>query len=765
MSALWIAFYSVRGGVGRSTTLALTALDLARRGHRVAVLDFDLESPGLDVLLTGEGKDEHAPPRVGVVDFLDARLHGRKLDVEDIILPRDLPGEYTGRLFLVPAGSCDSSYLSALDRLDLAQMYERSGLLNPVRALRAELEEALDPDVVLVDSRTGYSDAAFVTLFDLADAVVVVLVPDLQNVMRLAPVLKRLVKAPRSPQILLVANKCQMSLPALRAIANVEEMLRKLVPAGKDEDEEERLFLHRIVFDSSFTWMQRLMPPPVLADAQQKLGERLHEMVRERTQPSPAIAPRSFVDVIEDRRERLLGRLDFGDETAETDKGLLDAFLFSSRVTEALRPERWLVRGRKGAGKSSVFRMLTERPDESRKHCSDLKDWRVVAAHGDTWTDRKYLSAEDLRLVHKLIGEEKASWRDFWRMYAVAQAARSIPSLANTELRRKAAQLLDVPVEERADHLEKLLTAGAHTWVGEMQRLVDQEGQERPGLLFVYDHLDAGFGSEIKDFSLRREAVTGLLDAWTADIDPSRLRLLPKVFLREDVFASLSLANVNRWRARDVELRWDFANLAKCLSRRASNDQELREYLREHAKELEHIHPPEARSFVVLFDERVRPWERQARTWLTASNRLTDVNGNLFPRDFVRLGIEALKLERLDPRKRRYFEPALIAGEHMLAALPKVSELRVQDLKEEFLDYKPLLDSLQGLRSPFYEAELRDHFIGTGPRDSSGKGREGLVEEALVRLKEHGVIGDFWDGRLFIPDLYLRGLGMSRAGW
>ena len=32
--------------VGRTTTLVATALTLARHGHRVAVVDLDLESPG-----------------------------------------------------------------------------------------------------------------------------------------------------------------------------------------------------------------------------------------------------------------------------------------------------------------------------------------------------------------------------------------------------------------------------------------------------------------------------------------------------------------------------------------------------------------------------------------------------------------------------------------------------------------------------------------------------------------------------------------------
>jgi hypothetical protein len=39
-----------------------------------------------------------------------------------------------------------------------------------------------------------------------------------------------------------------------------------------------------------------------------------------------------------------------------------------------------------------------------------------------------------------------------------------------------------------------------------------------------------------------------------------------------------------------------------------------------------------------------------------------------------------------------------------------------------------------------------------------------IAARMLDRLMAHGVIGDWADGRLFVPDLYLHGLGMYRAG-
>jgi Mrp family chromosome partitioning ATPase len=43
-----IVFFSIKGGVGRSTALAASAWALAESGKRVLVLDLDLESPGVE---------------------------------------------------------------------------------------------------------------------------------------------------------------------------------------------------------------------------------------------------------------------------------------------------------------------------------------------------------------------------------------------------------------------------------------------------------------------------------------------------------------------------------------------------------------------------------------------------------------------------------------------------------------------------------------------------------------------------------------------
>ena len=65
--------FSVKGGIGRSTTAAVLAWHLARNGKRVLVLDLDLESPGLSSAML----DPQTQPEFGVTDWFVEDLVGQ----------------------------------------------------------------------------------------------------------------------------------------------------------------------------------------------------------------------------------------------------------------------------------------------------------------------------------------------------------------------------------------------------------------------------------------------------------------------------------------------------------------------------------------------------------------------------------------------------------------------------------------------------------------------------------------------------------------
>ncbi|MFD4673701.1 KGGVGR-motif variant AAA ATPase [Lentzea sp. NPDC058450] len=175
MTGTVITFYSYKGGVGRSFTLANTAVLLARWGYRVLVVDWDLEAPGLHLYF---GPHLAQKPRSGVVDIAQEFLNGvRTPSAHEVRVQVD------GVLDLIAAGGVDEhglddSYARRMQALDWEELYRRG--------FAAHLEEYREEwtakyDFVLIDSRTGVSDIASICTAQLPDRLVVVFTANDQN--------------------------------------------------------------------------------------------------------------------------------------------------------------------------------------------------------------------------------------------------------------------------------------------------------------------------------------------------------------------------------------------------------------------------------------------------------------------------------------------------------------------------------------------------------------------------------------------------------
>ncbi|MEP0774825.1 MAG: AAA family ATPase [Acidobacteriota bacterium] len=164
-----LAFFSFKGGVGRSTAGAVLAWHLARQGKRVLVLDLDLESPGLSSALLPPGR----APELGVVDWFVEDAVGQGDYVLDRMLSRTpLADTLAGDIWLAPAcGARPRNYLAKLGRcfLDLPPADDARFLpwFERLGQLVHQLEKRQKPDVVILDARAGLSDLASVVLTDL----------------------------------------------------------------------------------------------------------------------------------------------------------------------------------------------------------------------------------------------------------------------------------------------------------------------------------------------------------------------------------------------------------------------------------------------------------------------------------------------------------------------------------------------------------------------------------------------------------------------
>jgi len=161
-----IVFFSIKGGVGRSTALAATAWHLAQAGKRVLVLDLDLESPGLSSSLLPPDRQ----PMYGTTDWLVEDLVDNADAVfESLIASSNLTRD--GDIYVVPAHGADpGEYVAKLGRVWMPKIQPdgtRESWYCRLQRLLHALEEHIRPDVVLIDSRAGIDEVASACVTDL----------------------------------------------------------------------------------------------------------------------------------------------------------------------------------------------------------------------------------------------------------------------------------------------------------------------------------------------------------------------------------------------------------------------------------------------------------------------------------------------------------------------------------------------------------------------------------------------------------------------
>lgn len=157
-----LIFYSVKGGVGRSTALAIAAADFAARGNNVLVIDLDLEAPGLGSLLLRPGD----VPKYGVTDWFAAVAAGA--DENSLIQDMTGPSPFTSARAVVDvvpaAGRHPGAYLSKLARAytpgSAGERYSGFNFSRKADALLVQLASRQRYDVVLIDARAGLHETS-----------------------------------------------------------------------------------------------------------------------------------------------------------------------------------------------------------------------------------------------------------------------------------------------------------------------------------------------------------------------------------------------------------------------------------------------------------------------------------------------------------------------------------------------------------------------------------------------------------------------------
>jgi septum site-determining protein MinD len=184
-----VSIHSFRGGTGKSNLTANLAALIAAEGRRVAVVDTDIQSPGIHILFGLAG--------AAIEHSLNDYLWGRA-EIGSIAI--DVTGEIEtlnqGKLFLVPS-SINSDEIARVLREGFDARVLTSGL--------RKLARALNLDVLLIDTHPGLNEETLLSIA-LSHALVIVLRPDQQDYEGTGVTLE-VARALNVPQLMLVLNK------------------------------------------------------------------------------------------------------------------------------------------------------------------------------------------------------------------------------------------------------------------------------------------------------------------------------------------------------------------------------------------------------------------------------------------------------------------------------------------------------------------------------------------------------------------------------
>jgi len=181
-----VTFYSYKGGMGRTTTLTSYALDLViNQKKRVCIIDCDLEAPGyLNFFDLSNSEAISSGEKNGLVEFLADYNFKKNIDIKDYIISPTPIVEELKNLFIIPAGNLSDTtvtetensfithrdqYLEGLSRIDIANEHS---IIEGFNTIFEAIKETIKPDIILIDSRTGFNDIFGVTALILSDLIV-----------------------------------------------------------------------------------------------------------------------------------------------------------------------------------------------------------------------------------------------------------------------------------------------------------------------------------------------------------------------------------------------------------------------------------------------------------------------------------------------------------------------------------------------------------------------------------------------------------------
>lgn len=776
-----ICFYSYKGGVGRTTTMVMSAIEMAKRGKKIVMIDFDLEAPGVSSIFPNEGISQY-----GLLDYLiESSVYENELQIDEYMYPVSdycHVNQAGGEIYVIPAygkvvDNDADLYRKCLMRfnLDMPTYMESS---TPIDGLLQKVDAFIKPDYIFIDTRSGLHQIGGITLSRYSDIAVLFFYGSQQNVEGMKMVLP-ILKSNGTPFVLINSK-----VPANDEVAAIE---RRIYLEGAynalgmcDEqyhegnilidDESGEHYPKEVSYNDALEVVAGVEQFRKAYEDQKKsyreivnvLEEAFSEELEERDVPDiHSVRQDSIVNAFSEIMNGL--ETAAAEEEFSTAQSLCSNFYPLKGYTFIFDTRKFLVLGQKGVGKTALFSAL-----KNNNYAKALAKYLQVGTgqyEHTKWIVGTSQETDFTDIFRCLKSEEQVS--AFLLYEAIDVLIKSDTDLNKLAEESRVCWLFSKEIDIE---LCGKLTEEVAFDLAQLLKKMNQQLQEKNVVVtIIYDALD-----RIVQSKERSRLVSTLIDMWYR-YEGTLQNIRSKIFLRQDIYdREVVVADKVKLKNYSVVLGWEYDQLFAMVWKRVINrSDEVKNFFKEIAPRtlqeydglgsIPILGEDENRNLLAALIGATMGGTKKASTYKWFRNRLADTQGIIVPRSMLDIFAKAA-FKELELRRTTSFiaSKSIIRPRCFEDSLELVSKSRVYDLKEEYKEYLNFLNSLKDTvqRSPVEEDLLCSALEKAGLNNPKEE-ITNLISIGILRPYQRRLSDQI---RYHFPDVYLKGLGLQRAG-
>ena len=523
------------------------------------------------------------------MEFLsDAQFtdHPEKLDLNDYIInvgddnKNNFAYNNLNNIWLIPAGNLNESYsdltggndrndyLEGLAKINLSSV---NSVVKYFNILLDRINETIEPDIILLDSRTGFNDIFGTVALYLSSSVIGFFGFSRQTQPGLMSLLKEYYKSSNSFSLQLVFSILPERVDDVWIENHKKEVLQYINYIGNEsKNYPSFLYLHRNsllekigtgdeLSDSAFVELVKSKK----FDDYNLLFDKINSQffkeapVAAYSSNTPAIQLRNVV--LKHLKEALVNVSNFAEDTQIKE----EQFFYRNCMKELFDPKKFLIQGYKGTGKTYLYKALAD-----KKISANIQKWSGTQKHdvldpifvNILPTNEMALVFDNIR--YAAIEEPEYYFNTFWQIYTW-NALLLCPEFE--EIRKKS-ELSDFvkPLDgagfakEALIRIEELIYLGVKALVvieKDILHLNEYLQQQQKRLFVLYDRLDTCINP------LRwNKAVSPLINYWRNNCE-SFSNITPKIFVRTDLFKQIEGTNTARLENSIIHIEWSIGEV------------------------------------------------------------------------------------------------------------------------------------------------------------------------------------------------------------